>query len=72
MKKIKLSDGKTIAMRKPKVKDIKAVSHIKDDEEKEIMLFANLTETDPSEIEDMFLEDYTKLQEAYTGLAYGM
>ena len=70
-REIILSDGKKVEMRKPKVRDIRAVAHIETEEERELELFANLTGLNKDEMEDMYLEDYSKLQDAYMGLARG-
>ena len=70
-KTIKLADGKIITMRKPKVKDNRAVAHIEDDSEREIALFASLTGLRDSEIDELYMSDYNKLQEAYMALAIG-
>ena len=64
------SDGTNIAdlnMRRSKVKDRLVVAKMKSasDEEKEIRLFANLCEVQPSIIEDLDESDYATLQKAY-------
>ena len=61
MAKIELSGGKTVEMREPLVRDMKAVNHITDDFEKEIALLANLTEMTPEEIEAMPMAEFNKL-----------
>jgi hypothetical protein len=71
MKEIKLSDGRIVKMRKPKVKDSRAVSDRKDEADKEIALFANLTGLSEEEIGELYLTDYALLQEAYVDLAIG-
>ena len=75
MKNIKLnypieSNGETINrlnMRRSKVKDRLLVAKMKNspDEEKEIRLFANLCEVQPSIIEELDEIDYSALQKAY-------
>lgn len=60
---IKLSNGKTINMRKPKVRDLRAVANIKNEMEQEIQLISNLTGLSTDEIDDMDFADYKKLQE---------
>jgi len=70
-KKITLSDGRVIEMRKPKVKDKRAVANIENEADEEVALFANLTGLAEEEIDELYLEDYSKLQEAYVGLAIG-
>ncbi|PID40332.1 MAG: hypothetical protein CR984_03740 [Proteobacteria bacterium] len=64
-KKIELSTG-TVTMRAPKVRDLRAVSGIKDELEKDIRIFANLTEMAPNDIEDLPIKDFAALQEAFT------
>ena len=64
------SDGTNIAdlnMRRSKVKDRLVVAKMKyaSDEEKEIRLFANLCDVQPSIIEDLDESDYATLQKAY-------
>ena len=68
---IELINGRIVKMRRPKVKDNRAVAHIEDDSEREITLFASLTGLRESEINEIYLSDYMKLQQAYTGLAIG-
>ena len=43
MKEIKLSNGAVIKMRKPKVRDLRAVADIENEIEKEMKLIGNLT-----------------------------
>ena len=64
------SAGETInnlTMRRSKVKDRLIVAKMKSasDEEKEIRLFANLCEVQPSIIEELDESDYATLQKAY-------
>jgi len=63
MVEIKLSNGKVIKMRKPKVRDLKAVANIKNEMEQEIQLVSNLTGLTTDEIDDMDFTDYKKFQE---------
>jgi len=75
MQKIKLQfpvviDGTEYAeltMRRSKVKDRLAVANMKDkgDEEKEILLFANLCEVAPEVIRELDEADYPNVQKAY-------
>ena len=64
MKEIKLSDGRVIKMRKPKVRDVRSVSDFKDDVERELHLVSNLTGLTIEELDNLDLDDYRKLQEA--------
>lgn len=68
---IKLGSGQKIIMRKPKVKDNRAVAHIENDSEREIALFSNLTGLSIEEIDELYMSDYAKLQEVYMALAIG-
>ena len=56
-----------LTMRRSKVKDRLIVAKMKSasDEEKEIRLFANLCEVQPSIIEELDESDYATLQKAY-------
>ena len=67
MVEIKLSDGKVIKMRKPKVRDMRIVSDVDNEVEKEMRLIGNLTNMTFEEIDEMDLDDYKKLQEALMG-----
>jgi len=62
MKKVKLSTGKTIEIREPKVRDMRIVSTFKDEVEKEINLIANLTGLTLEEIDELSLRDYSLFQ----------
>lgn len=54
--------------RAPKVKDMrKAQQAASDDAGQELHLFAILTGVNPEDLEEMYLSDYRKLQEAYSG-----
>lgn len=64
MVEIKLSDGRVIKMRKPKVRDMRIVSDVDNEVEKEMRLIGNLTNMTFEEIDEMDLDDYKKLQEA--------
>jgi len=64
------SNGETLSqlnMRRSKVKDRLVVAKMKNapDEEKEIRLFSNLCEVQPSIIEELDESDYANLQKAY-------
>ena len=67
MAKITLSDGRVVEMREPKVRDIKAVNNITDEFEKEIALIGNLTEMAPTEVEELSMADFSKLDGALQG-----
>ena len=67
MAKIKLSDGKEIEMREPKVKDMKIVSNIGDEFEKELALIVNLTGITPDELDDLSMKDFNKVDEVLKG-----
>lgn len=51
------------AMREPKVKDIRALSGIKDDAEKEFNLISNLTGLTAAELDDLTFKEYKVLQD---------
>ncbi len=58
-----------LIMRRSKIKDRLAVAKMKSssDEEKEIRLFANLCEVEPTIIEELDESDYANLQKTYLG-----
>jgi predicted DNA-binding protein (UPF0251 family) len=64
MAEIKLSDGRVIKMRKPKVRDMRMVADVENDIEKEIKLISNLTNMTVEELDELDLVDYKKLQDA--------
>ena len=64
MKKIKLSDGKTIEMREPKVRDMRVVARETNEQEQEIKLISNLTGLTAEEMDDLSLKDYARFGEA--------
>jgi hypothetical protein len=62
MAKVKLSTGKTIEIREPKVRDMRIVATFNDEVEKEINLIANLTGLTLEEIDELSLRDYSLFQ----------
>jgi len=56
-----------LTMRRSTVGDVLASNRIKDEIEREIMLFANLCQISPEDIKSLDLKDYSKLQEAFRG-----
>lgn len=64
MKKIKLSDGRVVEMREPKVRDMKNVKEITDEFDKELMLITNLTGLTPDEVEELSMKDFAKIDGA--------
>lgn len=72
MKTVKLdnpitADGTSVSeitIRRPKVRDYLAIERIgKSDLEKEVILTANLASMPKEAIEELYLEDYVKIQE---------
>lgn len=61
--KLSLKDsGKEVEMRIPLVRDMRAISNIKEAEEKEIALISNLTGLGKEELDELTLRDYGILQ----------
>lgn len=55
-----------IQLRRPKVRDMLSVEKsVDNDAEKEIQLFANLSELSPDNLLELDMADYSKLQKAY-------
>lgn len=67
MSKIELSTGAVVEMREPKLKDVRLLSNIKDEEEKTIKLIANLTMLSDDELNDLSMKDYGLLQKELEG-----
>lgn len=64
-KEIVLSNGKTVKMREPKVRDMKIASaDTTSQADQEIKLIGNLTNLSPDEMDDLSFKDYTTLQKA--------
>mgnify|MGYP000847610456 CR=1 FL=1 len=61
-KEIELSNGTVVKMRKPKVKDLRLVSSIKDPIDQELAMVGNLSGLTAEELDELDLEDYKKLQ----------
>lgn len=60
---ITLSDGNVVKMRRPKVKDTLVVAKINNVGEQEVALIANLTMKTVDDISELYLDDYTLLQD---------
>lgn len=56
-----------LSMRRSTVGDVLAANRIKDEIEREIVLFANLCQVSPEDIRNLDLKDYNKLQEVFRG-----
>lgn len=63
LKEILLKDKSKIEIRKPKVRDIKAVEHIEKVFEKEVALLSNLTGKTIAELDDMDWDEYNPMSE---------
>ena len=61
-KEVKLSTGKTIKMREPKVRDMKIAGEKKNKIDEELTLIGNLSGLSPDEVEDLTMKDYSSLQ----------
>lgn len=61
---IVLSDGKEVRMRTILVRDVRAVSHIDNDADRELTLISNLTGLTPDELDELPWADFQMLQEA--------
>lgn len=62
MKTIELSTKEKIEMREPKVKDLRLLQHIENEEARTLKLIANLTMKTDSELDEMTIKDYKLLQ----------
>jgi len=62
------SEYSELTMRRPKVRDMLSSDKLGgSDAEKEIRIFANLSEVSPSVVEELDMVDYQSLQETYQG-----
>lgn len=69
---VKLATGQTIAkvaLRRPKVKDLKAAQRVSDKpEEQELALIAQLAGLTPEDIEELDLADYKAIAESFRAM----
>ena len=70
MKDIKLKDGTVVNMRKPKLRDIKAINDIEDALLKESTLISNISGITPDKLDDMDFDDYSLLSEEINNFLY--
>ena len=65
-KPVKIGDKtiKEIKMREPKVKDMRLVSHIENEAERELEMVANLTGLTPEELDEFPIQSYKEIQKA--------
>lgn len=54
-----------LSMRRSTVGDVLVANRVKDDIEREIILFSNLCSVSPEDIRNLDLKDYSKLQEVF-------
>ena len=67
---ITLKDGTVVKMRKPKLRDIKAINDIEDPLLKESTLISNLSGITPDKLDDMDFDDYALLSEEINNFLY--
>lgn len=60
-----------ITLNRPKAKDLRAVTNIQDEAEREFQLFARLTGLMLEDLEELDLSDYRKIQEAFEKMVKG-
>ena len=63
-KKVTLSDGKIIEIRKPKLRDIRTHYGEPNPEERQVLILMSLSEMTSDELDDLPYEDFMKLLEA--------
>jgi len=66
-KKIELSHGKLVDIREPKVRDVRAVSFEKNEEERTYLLISNLTGLSNDELNELSFKDFKKLEKELQG-----
>lgn len=52
-----------VTLRRPKVRDLKAIEGVKSDMEKSIKLVSNLTQMKPAAVEELDAEDFTAISD---------
>jgi hypothetical protein len=67
---ITLKDGTVVKMRKPKLRDIKAINDIEDPLLKESTLISNLSGITLDKLDDMDFDDYALLSEEINNFLY--
>ena len=67
---VTLEDGLVIKMRKPKLRDIKAINNIKDPLLKESTLISNISGKTIVELDEMNFDDYSLLAEEINNFLY--
>lgn len=70
MTEIKLSNGETVKMRTPKLKDMMASNDIQDAMEKDIAIIGNLTEMTRAELDELDIADFQHLQYIFLGFRF--
>ena len=63
--KIAGASVQVLSMRRSTVGDVLTANRIKDEVEREIVLFANLCQVTPEDIRSIDLKDYQKIQEVF-------
>lgn len=64
---IKLTNGQTVNIREPKVRDMMAIDNIQGNAKRELALVSTLTELPEEELLDFTMQDYGKLQKVVQG-----
>lgn len=64
---IKLTNGQTVNIREPKVRDMMAIDNIQGNAKRELALVSALTELPEEELLDFTMQDYGKLQAVVQG-----
>jgi hypothetical protein len=67
---VTLEDGTVVKMRKPKLRDIKAINGIEDPLMKESTLISNLSGITIDKLDDMDFDDYSLLSEEINTFLY--
>jgi len=65
--KVELSNGKIVDIREPKVRDVRAVSFEKNEEERTYLLISNLTGLSNDELNDLSFKDFKILEKKLQG-----
>jgi len=64
---VELSNGKVVNIREPKVRDVRAVSFEKNEEERTYLLISNLTGLSNDELNELSFKDFKILEKELQG-----
>ncbi len=61
-KQVTLSNGQTVNVREPKVRDMRMIGEVANEADREIKLISSLTQMTEEELDDLSMKDYGLIQ----------